>query len=365
MASTASGSVRPSASSGRRPCSCSTRRSPSRMSVHQGLDRSSRMTPIVRVRRSARLRATGSGRYPSSATALSTACRFSSLTRGEFCSTSDTSDLDTPALAATVRMVGGLPMEGSLAMPDPCGGRPPHVGVTAGSRDCAAAAVASRVESEPIVTNVHPSAALAAAAAPSGTSSPHAFPCFRAASRTCSRASTKTGAVTWPGTPRSWLRSRGPTNNTSTPSTAAISPALATACADSICTMPRTSSFARSSAPGSRPKRHARLYVATPRSPRGGSTGAQPQPEPPQPSQAAAASPPQRPHRALDRPGSSRRTPPAPLSAPRRPRPSAPSHEPVLRRPRHAQDLAVASRTQQLHTPQPSPVTQSRRTCPS
>ena len=57
----------------------------------------------------------GSGRYPSSATALSTACRFSSLTRGEFCSTSDTSDFDTPALAATVRMVGSLPTEGSFA----------------------------------------------------------------------------------------------------------------------------------------------------------------------------------------------------------------------------------------------------------
>jgi hypothetical protein len=68
------------------------------------------------------------GPVPSSATALRTACRFSSLTRGEFCSTSDTSDLDTPALAATVRMVGGLPMEGSLAMPDLCGGRHPHVG---------------------------------------------------------------------------------------------------------------------------------------------------------------------------------------------------------------------------------------------
>src|SRR5689334_75589 len=87
------------------------------MSVHQGLDRSSRMTPIVRLRRSARLRATGSGRYPSSATALRTACRFWSLTRGEFCNTSDTSDFDTPARAATVRMVGGLPTEGSLAMP--------------------------------------------------------------------------------------------------------------------------------------------------------------------------------------------------------------------------------------------------------
>ena len=97
------------------------------MSVHQGLDRSSRMTPIVRVRRSARLRATGSGRYPSSATALSTACRFSSLTRGEFCSTSDTNDLDTPALAATVRIVGGLPIEGSLAMLDPRTGHHAHV----------------------------------------------------------------------------------------------------------------------------------------------------------------------------------------------------------------------------------------------
>jgi len=63
-------------------------------------------TPMVRVRRSARLRATGSGRYPSSSTALSTARRFSSLTRGEFCRTSDTRDFDTPARAATVRIVG-------------------------------------------------------------------------------------------------------------------------------------------------------------------------------------------------------------------------------------------------------------------
>ena len=38
---TASGSVRPSASSGRRPCSCSTGRRPSRSSTYQGLDRSS------------------------------------------------------------------------------------------------------------------------------------------------------------------------------------------------------------------------------------------------------------------------------------------------------------------------------------
>src|SRR3954467_10172611 len=65
------------------------------------------MTPIVRLRRSARLRATGSGRYPSSATALRTACRFSSLTRVEFCNTRETRDFDTPARAATVRMVGG------------------------------------------------------------------------------------------------------------------------------------------------------------------------------------------------------------------------------------------------------------------
>src|SRR5690242_18340053 len=46
------------------------------------------------------------------------------------------------------------------------------------------AAVASRLESEPSVTNVHPSAIFAAAAAPSGTSNPQAFPYLRAARRT-------------------------------------------------------------------------------------------------------------------------------------------------------------------------------------
>ena len=84
--------------------------------------------------------------------------------------------------------------------------------------------------------NDQPCARRAAAAAPSVTSIPQALPCRRAAARTVSRASTKAGAVMSPGTPRSWLRSRGPMNSTSTPSMAAISSAAATAAADSICT---------------------------------------------------------------------------------------------------------------------------------
>src|SRR6185437_9059693 len=89
-------------------------------------DRSSITMPTVRVRRSARLRATGSGRYPSSATALSTACRFASLTRGDFCRTRDTRDFETPARAATVRIVGGRSADGSVAIPAPGGRRHPH-----------------------------------------------------------------------------------------------------------------------------------------------------------------------------------------------------------------------------------------------
>ena len=85
--------------------SCSTGRRPSRSSTYQGSDRSSMTTPMVRVRRSARLRATGSGRYQLG-DGLSTACRFSSAHVGEFCRTSDTSDFETPARAATVRIVG-------------------------------------------------------------------------------------------------------------------------------------------------------------------------------------------------------------------------------------------------------------------
>ena len=68
-----------------------------------------------------------------------------------------------------------------------------------------------------------------AAAAPSLTSSPQALPCRLPAASTVSSASTKAGAVMSPGTPRSWLRSRGPMNSTSTPSTAAISSTAATA----------------------------------------------------------------------------------------------------------------------------------------
>src|SRR5262249_46319931 len=48
------------------------------------------------------------GRYPSSATARMTASRLAALTLGELRSTSETSDLDTPARAATVSRVGFL-----------------------------------------------------------------------------------------------------------------------------------------------------------------------------------------------------------------------------------------------------------------
>ena len=98
-------------------------------------------------------------------------------------------------------------------------------------------AAASRVESEPIATNVQPCSRRCAAAAPSLTSSPQALPCRLPAASTVSSASTKAGAVVSPGTPRSWLRSRGPMNSTSTPSMAAISSTAATAAADSICAM--------------------------------------------------------------------------------------------------------------------------------
>ena len=53
-----------------------------------------------------------------------------------------------------------------------------------------ATAAASSVESEPMPTNVQPSARRAAAAAPSATSSPQALPCRSAARRTRSSAST-------------------------------------------------------------------------------------------------------------------------------------------------------------------------------
>ena len=66
-----------------------------------------------------------------------------------------------------------------------------------------------------------------------------------------------------PGTPRSWLRSRGPTNRTSTPSNAAIRSTCATAFADSICTTVRTSVSAASRPPG--PDRSGRHGCTWPR----------------------------------------------------------------------------------------------------
>jgi hypothetical protein len=49
--------------------------------------------------------------------AARTAARRSSLTRGEFCRTSETRDFDTPARAATVRMVGGRAVPASEVTP--------------------------------------------------------------------------------------------------------------------------------------------------------------------------------------------------------------------------------------------------------
>ncbi len=79
------------------------------MSANQGWRMSFSSTPTVRDRRSARNRAAAFGRYPSSATASLTASRLAGLTFGELRRTSDTSDLDTPARAATVSRVGRPP----------------------------------------------------------------------------------------------------------------------------------------------------------------------------------------------------------------------------------------------------------------
>src|SRR5919112_336003 len=49
--------------------------------------------------------------------AARTASRRCALTFGEFCRTSDTSDFETPARAATVRMVGGRPATDSDPTP--------------------------------------------------------------------------------------------------------------------------------------------------------------------------------------------------------------------------------------------------------
>ena len=86
------------------------------MSANQGWRMSFSSTPTVRDRRSASRLAASLGRYPSSATARSTASRRAGLTLGESRSTSDTSDLDTPARAATVSRVG-LPVSGDANSP--------------------------------------------------------------------------------------------------------------------------------------------------------------------------------------------------------------------------------------------------------
>ena len=66
-----------------------------------GLSNSAMLTPMVRLLRSARLRAVALGRYPSSAAAFSIAALLASLTFGEPRIARDTSDLETPARAAT------------------------------------------------------------------------------------------------------------------------------------------------------------------------------------------------------------------------------------------------------------------------
>src|SRR5271165_1070073 len=102
-------SIRPSPSRMCLPPACSSGVRPSSMSATQGWRMSFSSTPTVRDRRSARNRAAALGRYPSSATARMTASRLAGLTFGELWSTSDTSDFDTPARAATVSRVGRPP----------------------------------------------------------------------------------------------------------------------------------------------------------------------------------------------------------------------------------------------------------------
>ena len=81
-------------------CNCS------RMSREIGMRRSRTDTPLVRVRCAINARAAALGRYPNSAAAARTASRLAVETRGEFCSTKATWDVDTPARAATSRLVG-------------------------------------------------------------------------------------------------------------------------------------------------------------------------------------------------------------------------------------------------------------------
>ena len=105
---TASGSVRPSASSGRSPCSCSTGRSPSSSVDEPGVGQ---VVDDHADGAGAPLGEAARGRVGAVAELghglAAPPARRSSLTRGEFCSTSETSDFDTPARAATVRIVGG------------------------------------------------------------------------------------------------------------------------------------------------------------------------------------------------------------------------------------------------------------------
>src|SRR6056297_72661 len=73
-----------------------------------GLSISAMLMPIVRLLRSARLRAVALGRYPSSAAARSIDSRLASLTFDEPRKAKDTNDFDTPARAATSWIVGFL-----------------------------------------------------------------------------------------------------------------------------------------------------------------------------------------------------------------------------------------------------------------
>lgn len=76
-------------------------RTPASTSTNDGLEKSSITRPTVCVRSAARFDAALLGRYPSFSMASRTASRFPSLTSSESFSTSETSDLDTPASRAT------------------------------------------------------------------------------------------------------------------------------------------------------------------------------------------------------------------------------------------------------------------------
>src|SRR5919109_1468628 len=80
--------------------------------------RSDTTTPTLYVRRWTRLLATALARYPSSSAADMTAWRLASLTAASPRTTRETTDLETPARAATSRIVGGRDPPARLRPPD-------------------------------------------------------------------------------------------------------------------------------------------------------------------------------------------------------------------------------------------------------